>query len=70
VRNFGRGHHQLVAASSRNLSRRMERALFALGLVLRSVAILFVLSRGLVAALLLAPLLGAAGYYLLLRDWE
>ena len=48
----------------------MDRALIALGLVLLSVPILFGVMRGLLEALLIAPLLGAIAYYVLLRDWE
>ena len=48
----------------------MDRPLIALGLVLLSVPLLFSLTRGLLAAVLIAPLLGARAYYVLLRDWE
>jgi len=48
----------------------MERALIALGLVLLSVPILLGVTRGLFEALLIAPVLGALAYFVLLRDWE
>jgi hypothetical protein len=48
----------------------MDRSLMALGLVLLSVPLLFSITRGLLEALLIAPVLGAVAYYVLLRDWE
>jgi hypothetical protein len=48
----------------------MDRPLIALGLILLSVPILFGVTRGLVEAVLIAPLLGAVAYYVLLRDWD
>jgi len=48
----------------------MDRPLIALGLVLLSVPILFGITRGLFEAMLIAPVLGAVAYYVLLRDWE
>jgi hypothetical protein len=47
----------------------MDRPLIALGLVLLSVLVVSV-TRGLLEAVLMAPLLGALAYYVLLRDWE
>ena len=46
------------------------RPLIALGLILLSVPILFGFTRGLVEAVLIAPVLGAVAYYVLLRDWD
>jgi hypothetical protein len=48
----------------------MDRPLIALGLMLISVPLLFTLTRGLLEAVLIAPLLGALAYYVLLRDWQ
>jgi len=48
----------------------MDRPLIALGLVLLSVPLLFSLTRGLLETVLIAPVLGALAYYVLLRDWE
>lgn len=48
----------------------MDRPLIALGLILLSVPILFGFTRGLVEAVLIAPVLGAVAYYVLLRDWD
>jgi hypothetical protein len=68
--------HDFLADALRNLhSRRLEfcamdRPLIALGLVLLSVPLLFSLTRGLLEAVLIAPVLGALAYYVLLRDWE
>jgi hypothetical protein len=47
----------------------MDRPLIALGLMLLSVPLLFS-TRGLLEALLIAPVLGALAFYVLLRDWE
>jgi hypothetical protein len=71
-----RGRHDLLADALRNLhsSRlepfRMDRPLIALGLVLLSVPLLFSVTRGLLEAVLIAPVIGALAYYVLLRDWE
>ena len=51
-------------------SDAMDRPLIALGLMLLSVPLLFSVTRGLLEALLIAPVLGALAYYVLLRDWE
>ena len=48
----------------------MDRSLIALGLILLSVPILFGFTRWLVEAVLIAPVLGAVAYYVLLRDWD
>ena len=48
----------------------MDRSLIALGLVLLSVPILLAVTRGFLEALLIAPVLGALAYVVLLRDWE
>jgi|SoiMethySBSTD1v2_1073268.scaffolds.fasta_scaffold334015_3 hypothetical protein len=71
-----RGRHDLLAEALRNLhSKRldffaMDRPLIALGLVLLSVPLLFSVTRGLLEAVLIAPVIGALAYYVLLRDWE
>lgn len=48
----------------------MDPPLIALGLMLLSVPLLFSVTRDLLDALLIAPVLGAVAYYVLLRDWE
>jgi len=48
----------------------MDRSLIALGLTLLGVPLLFAVTRGLLEAVLIAPVLGALAYYVLLRDWE
>ena len=48
----------------------MDRSLIALGLTLLGVPLLFSVTRGLLEVVLIAPVLGALAYYVLLRDWE
>lgn len=48
----------------------MDRALVALGLVVISIPIVLALTRGYLEVLAIAPILAAAAYYALLRDWD
>jgi hypothetical protein len=48
----------------------MDRALVALALVVISIAIVLGLTRGYLEVLAIAPILAAAAYYALLRDWD